>query len=293
MTEGFYGVVHEMRRLILISFLFLAGMVLFLLTLVAFFPAKPVEAWIRDTLKSNGGIVLADGRFYRIPPFGLGVEGLSLLLDDRGRRFDMDRADVFFKPFGILSGELRFGIEARLGDGEIVGETALGLGRMSIDTTIRHMDIEVFPFPEGSGIDGTIYMDGRIDIDHDGRCASGTVEMEDNALNARGIRWKGLRLPTGTIEDIGMMIELYGCKASVKGFWIKAENLSARIKGEIGLERVPLEKNPIALTIEIITKDRDPAMDLLMRSLLARYRRSANYYTIPVSGTLEMPVIGR
>jgi len=70
----------------------------------------------------------------------------------------------------------------------------------------------------------------------------------------------------------------------IDGLWIESSDLSARIKGGIKMAS-PVSASQVDMTIELVPYEGLLGKQYLL-SLLSPYKRSANYYSIPVKGTL-------
>ena len=107
--------------------------------------------------------------------------------------------------------------------------------------------------------------------------------MDDGLLNISRVAVMGMELPMGRVLDAGLDVDIRDCTGFVRGLWAEGEDLSIRLKGKVSLHERPFEAD---LRLEVVTeKDLSPVDPLFI--LLSAYRRSSNYYSIPIKGSLE------
>ena len=98
------------------------------------------------------------------------------------------------------------------------------------------------------------------------------------------LSFRGMPLPIGSVDEAGLSAEFFNCGVRLDGLWIESKDLSARLKGNIKLA-APVSASPVDMTLELVPNEGLLRKEYLL-SLLSPYKRSANYYSIPVKGTL-------
>lgn len=248
-------------------------------------PLDLMVAHLNSYLKRNQGVFISGGTFKRVFPFGIEVEGLEVRELAKNRPvLKADRLAAYISPASLLRGEAL--LEGDIGGGEIKGTA--GIMGSALNIRIKEVDLSFLPgiADAGIGIKGRFMGDLKLDFPVR-QCPSGTLRLTSEALD-KGVKFMGLPLP-GDMESAGLDMEMTGCKMNLERLWLEGKSLSARLQGEIKISN-PVAVSPINLTIEIIPKG-DQKENFLLSSL-DRYRKSANFYSIPVAGSLASPRFG-
>ena len=95
-------------------------------------------------------------------------------------------------------------------------------------------------------------------------------------------------MPFEVIEKMGVTAKMEECKLKLNGLWVEGKELSARLQGIVNVSS-PFKNSPIDLTLEITPKPQLIKNDTIL-FLIKDYRKSINYYSIPMKGTIGNPV---
>ncbi|MCL4872562.1 type II secretion system protein GspN [bacterium] len=272
-----------MKRLILASVLAVLGVFIFALTLFHLVPSHVYERLISATLREKTGLVIESASFSTVFPFGFELKDARL--SDANRRgiarLDSIRADLMLR--GILSG-LRVDFKGTAGEGAAEGSFRYWLFGSSLDMESRDIDFSYIEALGSAGVkvDGTF--DGRLSVKSAGGCPKGFARMEGSGLGDAEFRLRGIPLSFGGIDEAGLSADLRDCTVFLNGLWVEGDKASLRLQGSIK-PLTPLASSPVDLTLEIV-----PHAELLQNNYLLAfiepYRKSANFYSIPVRGTL-------
>jgi hypothetical protein len=105
------------------------------------------------------------------------------------------------------------------------------------------------------------------------------VEFRDAQLSFRGFP-----LPIDSVDEAGLSAEFFNCGVRLDGLWLESPDLSARIKGTVKIAS-PVSSSPVDMILELVPGEGLLEKDYIV-SLLDPYKKSANYYSIPVKGTV-------
>lgn len=274
-----------LKKLAFASVLALIGFIFFSLTLFHLIPSGVYERLLTGAVKEKTGVALKAASFDTVFPLGFEITGLRLT-DERGKvlaRLDSLRADL--NPLGLATG-LSVDLTGRAGEGNIEGSIKTGLFSTRLELEARGVG---FSYLEalgnaGIGIDGTF--DGKVSLSsRKGGCPKGFARLEGVEVSGAGVKFRGFPLPLGSIDETGLSADFRDCKAVLNGLWIEGTEVSLRLLGNIKIEE-PVAASLVDLSLEIVPHG-DMASNQLLLSFISSYRKSANFYSIPIRGTLE------
>lgn len=279
-----------MKKGIFILSLFMLGVILFSITVFYIIPLEAVKEWAVARVRSETGLAVKEESLGRFFPFG--VEAVSVRVMDAGGReavyFDTLRARL--APLSLLYGKLRVLISGVVGTGVIDGIVVVEPHSASIRVMVTEVNFKDIPALKGRlEMEGAFGGDVSITVE-EGGCPEGFVRMEGSGAKGASVMIMGVPLSLGNIDGAGIDAELAGCRARVKGLWIDGRDISMRLTGEVFLAS-PFSGSRIDMELEIIPGKRFLENEALL-SVFSRYKRSANYYSVPVTGTLGSPRIG-
>ncbi|HHL40043.1 MAG TPA: type II secretion system protein GspN [Deltaproteobacteria bacterium] len=284
-------VAPALKRLILGVLLLVLGAALFVATAIAIFPARLVEEWVKEAAAARTGLTIDSDPFHRSPPLGIGATRLAIRRGD-AELFTIDRLSVRLLPLSLLSGAAAAAVEGYAAGGAIGGTVSLRPGGLAADLAISGLDLHAVGAARAAGIELGGKADGAIDVSigADG-CPSGTVTLDIDGLDVKGLDIAGFALPLSDVESAGLRgFFEEGCRFVVEGLWLEQRDLSARVEGVVTIRR-PYVDSPVSLTLELT-----PRGALVenggLALLLGLYRKSANFYSIPIGGTIGRPVVG-
>lgn len=279
-----------LRKLILASVLAVLGIFIFALTLFHLVPSQVYERIISAVVMEKTGLVLESASMSTVFPFGFELKE-PRLKDANGKgvaRIDSFRADLMLR--GILSG-LRVDFKGTAGEGTAEGSFRYGLFRSSFDMESSAMDFSYIEALGSAGVRVDGAFDSRISIKSAGGCPKGFARLEGSDLKDAEFRFRGIPLSFGGIEEAGLSADFRDCAVFFNGLWVEGDKASLRLQGSMKPLR-PLASSPVDLTLEIV-----PHAELLqnnyMLALIESYRKSANFYSIPIRGTLGSLLPGR
>lgn len=280
-----------MKKVITAAAVIITGLFLSVLTVYFLIPSDMIEGRINEALSRNTGLVMTSERFSRTLVPGIKAEGLSLKDPRRGGElvyFTTFRAVT--APASLLAGRLRVNITGDTGGGTVTGHVTATPGVVNavldadgIDTSLVSRAFATNFIPAG-------LVKGRVELTAPRQgCPEGYIKATATDMDEETITYMGFAIPVGKIDEAGMDVELAGCKALVKGLWVDGENISARVTGTVHI-RAPLGNSPVDLTLEIIPKGK-LASDSEKFFFLQPYRKSANFYSAAIKGTVNRPVV--
>lgn len=271
------GKARLVKKLAIVSGLFITGLFLTVLTVFHLMPLQIIEGLIKDTLKERSGLQFSATELERSFPFGITMKGFEL-------------SDTAGRPLARLDGlkasltGFKVSFSGRAGDGTVEGVLSPGLSGPGLTLELKGIGFDHLPALADSGMGLSGAFDSSVVIDMIDGCPSGFVRIEGVDMDGGELKFRGIPLPIGAIDEAGASIEFRDCKALVHGVWIDGTDLSAKLQGEITIAR-PASSSAVDLTLELI-----PRGSLLekeyMLSVISSYRKSANYYSIPIRGTL-------
>jgi type II secretion system protein N len=288
------------KRLHFFLVVIVSGAILFSLTILILFPADLIEGALQNSVAEKTGLTVRTASFERVFPFGVEARGVRVARPGAPPGGSgpvpevvfIDRLTVRLKPLSVLTGSIRSRISGSIMDGTFGGIITLKRAGVRADVEFDGIALERIPAlrSAGVGIKGSIRGRVGVGIGPSG-CPEGTIEAKGLDLESGGLKVLGVPLPFGRINDTGLELELQeaGCVARLKGLWIEGSGMTARLSGEIRLTG-PLGGSPIDLLLEIIPKG-EKATEVENLFFLAPYKRSANYYSIHVKGTVGRPRI--
>lgn len=290
--KGSRGAGHIISRIILAVVLFVCAVALLASTAFYIFPLSIAEGRLKDSLRGEGALVSwqSMGRTF---PFGLKASGVEVVDISSGRPvIRLEEARVRVALLSLLSGRLKFPIKVRVGGGVISGEARVDSTAASLDLASSGIDAGSMLALQsiGVGTNGSVGGTLSLRLPYAG-CATGTVRLRSGRIDGRSLRFMGLPLALGNIEQAGLNAEFKSCKVVVEGLWLDGDELSAKLAGEM-LPRNPLGASPLNMTLEVTPKG-DLSKKHWVFSLISQYRKSSNYYFMTIRGTVARPVLGR
>lgn len=270
-------------KLAVASVLAVLGFIIFVLTLFHLIPSHLYASWLQGTIRARSGLIVESASFVTAFPLAFTLEGVKVL-DPSGREvLRMDRLEASLNPLGLLSG-LRVDLDGEASGGKVTGTARAGLFGSSLDIDARAVGFDALP---ALGISG-VRVDGSFDavmaVIMEGGCPRGTLRARGVEFRDAQVSFRGFPLPIGAVEEAGLSAVFAGCAMRLDGLWVESSELSARVKGTVKF-LAPLSASPVDMTFELVPGEAMLKKEYLI-SLLAPYRKSANFYSIPVKGTL-------
>ena len=281
------------KRIVLILLFLAAGVLLFATATFFIIPTHLIEAWIVEGVRKESGIVLSGEAFQRALPFGFAFTNLSLRKKEGGEEFfAFDRLEARIHPMALITGKVRITLTGITEEGDIAGEVLLRRREIIAHFDGRNVNLQSLP---GQAVQGKVRIGSftahlSLANPHNG-CPAGSVTARGLETTAQGVTIMGFPSPLEDIDEVGLKAILKDCMVAIDGLWLESRNLTARLKGRITLAK-PLQKSRLDMTLEVMPKG-ELLQDRLLTAIMSGYRKSANYYTIPVRGTLGNPNFSR
>jgi len=268
---------------------------LFFLAIAAFYlvPDELIEGRIKEAAIKKAGITFSQKSFRKVFPLGLELQAVEIAGNNGAQLLLLDRVRARVNPLSVLAGRLTAYIDGDAGDGGFTGYAIFRPSGAALIAEAKGVDFRYLPLFARSGVSINGLLDARVSVSKIGAgCLEGSISINGYRIERSEVKIMNFPLPFDSIDRAGGDAELKGCKARINGLWIEGRGLSARLKGEITAIKTPLAESPVELTLEIIPKG-DLVKREFMFSLISNYRQSANYYSIPVRGTIGAPVFVR
>jgi type II secretion system protein N len=281
-----------LTKILIITVLAVSGLLLFALTAYHIFPLDIAEGRLKEVLARQGLMVSFDS-FERTFPFGLKAENLELAEASNGSPvLRLDTAKARLELLSLLKGDPTVALRAAAGGGVITGELRPGLKGALLDLTAGDVEFKEIPVLALAGINTGGSFSGTVSVYlSEGACPSGSVRLRGGHIKEDGVMLMGLKLPIGDIDSTGLNAEFRECKVVVEGLWLDGKEMSAKLSGEIFL-RTPFETSPVKMTLEVTPRG-DLDEKAWMLSMMNSFRKSANYYSANIGGTIGRPVAER
>ena len=156
--------------------LLIAGLLVFLLTLLVNFPADQLFTLFRGRIPESVSWQQVSGTIFR-PVF----HQVNIHLAD-GRRLQLDSVDISFSPLQILPGGNGLKTEVMLAGGRTLAWVKPGMARLQINSIEGDLQLQgmagLTPLVGGLGVSGYIHFTGdALDVDYQGQPQAGDLEI--------------------------------------------------------------------------------------------------------------------
>ncbi len=271
-------------------------LLLIIISLVAFHlvPIEILEARLKEEAESRAGLTITEQSLRRTLPAGIEAKGVDIALKGKEPFIHIDEIAAWPDYTALLSGKVRFSYAGAIGKGVVKGYAGFGL----VDGSQIRFDADGVPVSAVpalnrfvTGLSGSFTGRAMVSTHGEGSCPSGFAEFRGDGLEGGKVSFKGIPLSVGSIGDAGLDAQFSECRVDLKGLWLDGSDLSARIEGKIKIER-PLNRSPLDLTLELVPKKPLFKGDGDVLAILKQFQGSANYFKVPVRGTLGSPTLG-
>lgn len=256
---------------------------------VVFIPDRELQGVVSRVLEQKG-YTFSAGKFGKTF-FPLGIAAKKITLgDERGAMLKADNLNISLKFLPLFIGQVRIGLDARIGSGEISGEYAL-TGGGSADLEIKRLQLEEIPFFKtvaGAVVKGDLTVDGK--VNNLKKNAKGQIKLAVRGAEMQGIKIGEMPLPDAAYHTVQGMLKLDSGKAALESFNLQGDGLFVRLKGEMPLGAAPAA-TPLNLTLELMPKPEFMEKQKFVFLLLVKYLTSPGSYQMPIRGTLAHPSI--
>lgn len=272
------------------------SLLLIIVSLVAFHlvPIEILEARLKEEAENRAGLTITEQSLKRTLPAGIEAKGVDIALKGKEPFIHIDDLAAWPDYTALLSGKVRFSYAGAIDKGVVKGRAGFGLlGGSEISLDADGVPVSAVPALSRfvTGLRGSFAGRAAVSTRGEGSCPSGFAEFRGDGLEGGMVSFRGIPLSVGSIGDAGLDAKFSDCGVDLKGLWLDGSDLSARVEGKIKIEK-PLNRSPLDLTLELVPKK--PLFkgegDLLV--ILRQFQGSANYYKVPVRGTLGSPALG-
>lgn len=271
-------------------------LLLILISLVAFHlvPIEIIEARLKEEAENRAGLTVTEQSLKRTYPAGIEAKGVDIALKGKEPFIHIDNLVAWPDYFALLSGKVRFSYAGAIDKGIVKGHAGFGLlGGSQIRVDADGVPVGAVPALNRfvTGLSGFFAGTAEVSTHGEGSCPSGFVEFRGDGLKGGEVRFRGMPFSVGSIADAGLDAKFSECRMDIKGLWLDGSDLSARIEGKIMVEK-PLNKSPLDLTLELVPKKPFFKGEGDVLAILRQFQGSANYFKVPIRGTLGSPALG-
>ncbi|MFQ5735882.1 MAG: type II secretion system protein GspN [Thermodesulfobacteriota bacterium] len=281
-----------LSRLVLVLALLSVGLALLAITVFHTFPLGIAEESLKARLKGQG-VLVSWQALDRTFPFGLRLQKVEVVDLSTGRLVvRIDEARARLDPLSLFKGYAGIPVWARLGRGVVKGDARVRFKGADLELEAAGMEPGAIPAVAHAGVSVDGSVDGTLALHMPWNgCPTGFVRLRSGRIRRYGVRFRGVPLPLGEVDEAGLNAQIRGCRAVIEGMWVYGKDLSAKLSGEVSL-RTPLAASPLNMSIDITPKG-DLMEKQWLLSFISPWRRSSNYYSMTVRGTVGHPVIVR
>lgn len=288
---------RKLRIVLIAAASAVAGVFLFVVLVSLFVPDDVVEGALRRSLEENASVTFSAGEFKMSFPFTIAASRVLVFPLKGAHPQPGDGGAVYFetmnarlRPLSLLWGEVRVDLRGGVGNGLIESSAAFGRNSINVDVMLSGTDASAFPFHGAAGVNLSGAVSGRayLVFRDKGGCPDGTVSLKgsDVAVEGPALAWVALLFKERV--DVSLSAQTMDCAIKLNGLWVEGREFSARLHGDLKLAE-GARASAVSLTVELFPKQEAVGGAHLM--LLERYRKSANYYSMQVKGTVDAPTV--
>ncbi len=280
----------NIKRLFIAAGILSIAVLFFLITFFFAFPNSLIESWLESELNERTGLVFSIEGFQKVFPLSLEMKkievvqaGVELPL------FYINNIHVRFLPSSLFSGNIRINASGDIGDGHISEDVMIKANGITLNTVAENVGLKDIPYLNSVGLySGVVNGYGQTTISQ-GKCIGGFIKANGKDIDISRLRIQGVIMPFEVIEKMGVTAKMEECKLKIDGLWLEGKEFSARLQGVINIVN-PIQNSPMELTLEITPKASIIEKEALLL-LIKNYRKSINFYSIPMKGTIGNPVL--
>ncbi|CAG1066080.1 hypothetical protein BAC1_01678 [uncultured bacterium] len=272
-----------LKKLAIASVLTVTGLIIFVLTLFHLIPSHLYESWLYGSIRERSGLVVESASFSTAFPLAFRAEGLKVF-DQAGKELlRVDSLKAGLNPLGLFSG-LMIDIDGEASGGQVRGAAVAGLFGASLEMEAVGVGFDALSVLSSAGVKLDGAFDAVLAVKMEDGCPRGSLKAQGVEFDDAVLSFRGFPLPIGSVDEAGLSAEFFNCGVRLDGLWLESSDLSARIKGGMKLAS-PVSASSVDMMIELVPYEGLMKKEYIL-SLLSQYRKSANYYSIPVQGTL-------
>ncbi|MBI3584438.1 MAG: type II secretion system protein GspN [Nitrospinae bacterium] len=282
----------NIKRLFIAAGIIFTAVLLFLITFFFAFPNNLIESWLESELNERTGLVFSIEGFQKVFPLSFEMKKMEVIYaGDNTHLFNINNINMRFLPSSLILGNIKINAYGDVGGGHISEDVIIKVGGITLNTVAKNIGLKDIPSLNSVGLySGVVNVYGQTIISQE-RCIGGFIKADGKDIDVSRLRIQGLIMPFEAIEKIGITTKLEECKLKLNGLWVEGKELSARLQGIVNVSS-PFKNSPIDLTLEITPKAQLIKNDTIL-FLIKDYRKSINFYSIPIKGTIGNPVFIR
>ena len=287
----------NIKRLFIAAGILFIAVLFFLITFFFAFPNSLIESWLESELNERTGLVFSIEGFQKKIPLSFEMKKVKVIYrGDELPLFYINNMHVRFLPSSIFLGNIRINVYGDVGDGHISEDVIIKIGGITLNMVAKNIGLKDIPYLNSVGLyGGVVNGHGQATISNgisqgisQGKCIGGFIKADGKDIDISRLRIQGVIMPFEVIEKMGVTAKMEECKLKLNGLWVEGKELSARLQGIVNVSS-PFKNSPIDLTLEITPKAQLIKNDTIL-FLIKDYRKSINYYSIPMKGTIGNPV---
>ena len=279
----------NIKRLFIAAGILFIAVLFFLITFFFAFPNSLIESWLESELNERTGLVFSIEGFQKKIPLSFEMKKVKVIYaGDENPIFYINNIHVRLLPSSLFLGNIRINVYGDVGDGHISEDVIIKIGGITLNTVAENIGLKDIPYLNSIGLySGVVNGHGQTFISQ-GKCIGGFIKADGKDIDISRLRIQGVIMPFEVIEKMGVTAKMEECKLKLNGLWVEGKELSARLQGIVNVSS-PFKNSPIDLTLEITPKPQLIKNDTIL-FLIKDYRKSINYYSIPMKGTIGNPV---
>jgi len=280
---------YVLKKFFIVASILFTAFFLSLIALFFVFPNSLIESWLESELNERTGFVFSIEGFQKAFPLGFEMKKMkAIYAGDENPLFYINNIHGRLLPSSLFLGNIRINIYGDVGDGHISEEVLIKTNGITLNTVAENVRLKDIPYLNSIGLySGVISGHGQTTISH-GKCIGGFIKADGKDIDISRLRVQGIIMPFEAIEKFGITAKIEDCKLKLSGLWVEGKELSARLQGVVNILS-PFENSPIDLILEITPKASIIEKNALLL-LIKNYRKSLNYYSLPIKGTVGSPV---
>lgn len=272
-----------LKKLVIAALSIELAIIIFAFALFHLIPARIYENWLAQKVMASSGLRVENASFTTAFPLAFKMEGLKVFDASGGEILRMDSLRAGVSALGLP--DLRIDLEGQASGGQVEGTVKAGFfSSPSIEMEARGVGFASLPVLSAIGIKIDGAFDAVIKLKDESGCPKGFMKAQGVEFKDAQLSFRGFPLPIDSVDEAGLSAEFFNCGVRLDGIWLESPDLSARMKGAIKIAS-PVSNSPVDMTLELVPGEGLLKKEFLI-SLLSPYKKSANYYSIPVKGTL-------
>lgn len=281
---------RKIRFILSAAALSLAGPLLFILTVIAVIPNEFIYDILRQWVRQKASLSLSGEDFKKVFPFGFTMNKFSISpASHKDREFlYFDTVQVNVNPFYVFVGGIKVTAYGHAGHGIVQAVMHVTRKKTDAEIDVKGVEMATIPSLKAIGLKGTGILSGKARFALQDSCPHGSVKMDGTDIELNSLPFIGPLLSLQEKVKLSAAIDTKDCRLELKGLWISAQHVSAKLYGTLLLADRILDSS-MDLTMEISSQEDSRTTRLTVLKLLSEYKKSANYYSFHIKGTLAKP----